>query len=169
MQKHGNIIPLQGDVTSKEDLSRIVDSITATDGFINVLVVNSGIFGPSLKEMPKSASLSAFREFLWKTDPMEFNEVYNVNVAGVFFTVVAFLDLLGKGNEKGNIEQKSQIIATSSIGGFNRNALGYAYGTSKAATTHLMKQFATAFVPYHIRSNIIAPGCKSCPSKSSWT
>jgi NAD(P)-dependent dehydrogenase (short-subunit alcohol dehydrogenase family) len=148
-------------VTSKEDLSRIVDSITATDGFINVLIVNSGVFGPSHTGLPPSSSLSTLREFLWKTDPAQFTQVYNVNVTGVFFAVVAFLDLLGKGNEKGNVEQKSQVIATSSVAGFNRNVLGYAYGTSKAATTHLMKQFATGFVPYHIRSNVIAPGCKS--------
>ena len=163
-KKHGRIIPIQGDVTSKADLSRIVASITESDGYINVLIVNSGIFGPSLRGLPPSPSLSAFQDFLWKTDAAEFNEVYNVNVAGVFFAVVAFLDLLGKGNEKGNVQQKSQVIATSSIGGFSRKALGYAYGTSKAATTHLMKQFATAFVPYHIRSNVIAPGCEFAPS-----
>ena len=59
------------------------------------------------------------------------------------------------------MEQKSQVIATSSIGAYNRSPLaGYAYGTSKAAVVHLLKQFSTALVPYDIRSNIIAPGCK---------
>ena len=61
----------------------------------------------------------------------------------------------------GNLEQKSQVITTSSIAGSNRTpTAGYAYGQSKAATTHLMKMLATNLVPYGIRSNAIAPGCK---------
>ncbi|TGO45589.1 hypothetical protein BCON_0380g00070 [Botryotinia convoluta] len=70
-----------------------------------------------------------------------------------------FLNLLDKGNKKGNVEQKSQVVATSSIGGFNRKAPGgLIYGQSKAATTHLMKQLGTQLAPYDIRCNTIAPG-----------
>jgi NAD(P)-dependent dehydrogenase (short-subunit alcohol dehydrogenase family) len=78
-----------------------------------------------------------------------------------WFTIVAFLGLLDAGNKKGNLEQKSQVIATSSIGSLNRNVPGgFAYGQSKAATTHMMKQLATNLAPLGIRSNILAPGCK---------
>lgn len=94
-------------------------------------------------------------------DAQEFTQTYHVNTTAVFFSVVAFLELLDAGNKKGNVKQKSQVIATSSIGAYNRNAMaGYAYGTSKAAVLHLMKQFATAFASYQIRSNVIAPGCE---------
>lgn len=69
------------------------------------------------------------------------------------------MGLLDAGNKKGNVEQKSQVIATSSIGGFNRNVPGgFAYGQSKAATTHMMKQLATNLAPFGIRSNILVPG-----------
>lgn len=62
------------------------------------------------------------------------------------------------------MQQKSQVIAISSIGGFHRVPFAWhAYGCSKAAVVHMMKQFATALVPYGIRSNIIAPGCESFP------
>ncbi|KAF4627035.1 hypothetical protein G7Y89_g11119 [Cudoniella acicularis] len=155
---HGNIIPLQGDVSSKDDLAHIVETITAADGFINLLVANSGIGGPNLGGLKPNPSLSEFRDFLWATDPKEFTQTYHINTSAVFFTVVAFLNLLGAGNEKGNVEQKSQVVATSSIGAFNRVPLGFAYGTSKAAVVHLLKQFATTFVPFGIRSNVIAPG-----------
>jgi NAD(P)-dependent dehydrogenase (short-subunit alcohol dehydrogenase family) len=37
---------------------------------------------------------------------------------------------------------------------------GFAYGGSKAAVVHTMKQFATKLTPYGIRCNVIAPGCK---------
>ena len=94
-------------------------------------------------------------------DAQDFTQTYHTNTTAVFFSVVAFLDLLDRGNKNGNVEQKSQVIATSSIGAYNRNAMaGYAYGTSKAAVLHMMKQFSTAFASYQIRSNIVAPGCK---------
>ncbi|CAG8952024.1 hypothetical protein HYFRA_00000760 [Hymenoscyphus fraxineus] len=149
-----------GDVTKKEDLQSVVDKITAEDGFINVLIANSGITGPTLEGFNKgTTSISEIREFFWKTDNSAFLQTFGVNVAAVFFSIIAFLELLDAGNQKGNVEQKSQVIATSSIGGFNRLPLaGWAYGPSKAAVTHLMKQVGTFFAPHGIRSNIIAPG-----------
>lgn len=151
---------MQGDVTKKEDLNRIVDSITKSDGFINVLIANSGVTGPTIfDKMPPSPTLSQFRDVLYNMDTDEFTNTFRVNVGALFFSVAAFLELLDAGNKKGNVEQKSQVIVTSSIGGFNRHALaGYAYAASKAGATHMMKQLSTSLVPYGIRSNVIAPG-----------
>jgi NAD(P)-dependent dehydrogenase (short-subunit alcohol dehydrogenase family) len=68
--------------------------------------------------------------------------------------------------------QMSQVLTTSSIAGFNRMApSGFAYGQSKAATTHSMEQLASNLAPYKIRCNIFAPGCRFCCSfslSSSW-
>jgi NAD(P)-dependent dehydrogenase (short-subunit alcohol dehydrogenase family) len=115
-----------------------------------------------------TATISEVQDFLWKYEFEDFTHTYRVNDSAVFFSIIAFLGLLDAGNKKGNVEQKSQVIATSSIGGFNRLPLsGYAYQSSKAAATHLMKIFATALVPHGIRSNIIAPGCKSTANLES--
>jgi NAD(P)-dependent dehydrogenase (short-subunit alcohol dehydrogenase family) len=38
---------------------------------------------------------------------------------------------------------------------------GFAYSSSKAAVTHLMKQMATFLAPHGILSNLLAPGSKS--------
>ncbi|TVY16058.1 Short-chain dehydrogenase/reductase SAT3, partial [Lachnellula arida] len=123
--KKREIIPLQGDLTIKEDLSRIVDTITASDGYINLLIANAGISGPG--------SFS------------EFTNTYAVNTSAIFFAVIAFLNPLEAGNQRGNVEQKSQVIASSGLGAHNRLAMaGYAYSISKAAVTHMMKQFATS-------------------------
>lgn len=155
----GNIIPLQGDVTSKEDLASIVKHIEADVGFINVLVANSGIGGPQVATT-KDGSIEEFQKGLWESKFEDYVKTFSVNTAAVWYSVVAFLALLDKGNKKGNVEQNSQVIATSSIAGFNKATPGgYAYGQSKAATTHLIKQLATGLVPYEIRSNVIAPGC----------
>lgn len=155
-----NIIPLVGDVTSKEALSVIVNTITSETGYINLLIANSGMLGPQTSIPPASiASVADFQKAYGDTSFQEYADTFNLNTVAVWFTVVAFLGLLDEGNKKGNLVQKSQVIATSSIGGFNRTVPGgYAYGQSKAATTHLVKQLATGLVPFGIRSNVIAPG-----------
>jgi NAD(P)-dependent dehydrogenase (short-subunit alcohol dehydrogenase family) len=152
-------------VTSKEDLSRAVETITKNEGFINVLIANSGITGPTLFTIPPNPTISQYREYLWNTSVADFTQTFEVNTSGVYLCVVAFLELLAEGNKKKNVEQLSQVIAVSSIGGYNRVPLaGFAYAASKAGTTHMMKQLATALVPFDIRSNIIAPGSKPSPS-----
>ena len=126
---------------------------------MDLLVANAGISGPDLVGLPPSPSLTQLRDHLWSPSVETFANTYTVNTAATFFTVIAFLELLDRANKKGNNRQKSQVIAVSSISGFNRNIPGgFAYAGSKSATTHMMKQFATLLAPYGIRSNIIAPG-----------
>ncbi|KAH8884620.1 short-chain dehydrogenase/reductase [Thozetella sp. PMI_491] len=162
--KYGNIFPLAGDVTSKDDLSRIVAQITSEVGYINLLVANAGIEGPSKGPDitlggPNPSPLADVQARLWATDPVAFNQVLAVNTGGVYWSIVAFLDLLDKGNREGNVVQSSQIIGVSSVGGFNRLPfVHYAYSASKAGVTHMLKQFASTLVQYGIRVNTIAPG-----------
>jgi NAD(P)-dependent dehydrogenase (short-subunit alcohol dehydrogenase family) len=127
-----------------------------------VLIANSGIAGPTLLAMPPNPSLSQYREYLWNTSITEFTKTMEVNTSAVYLCIIAFLELLAEGNKRKNVEQLSQVIAISSIGAYNRVPLGgFAYSASKAGTTHMMKQLATAFVPFNIRSNVIAPGSTS--------
>jgi NAD(P)-dependent dehydrogenase (short-subunit alcohol dehydrogenase family) len=154
-----NIIPLVGDVTSKEAVSSIITTITSEVGYINLLVANSGMLGPqATQKITAESSIEDFQK-AWGEGSDEFVETFKLNTVAVWYTIVAFLGLLDAGNKKGNVEQKSQVIATSSIGGFNRLVPGgFAYGQSKAATTHMMKQLATNLAPFGIRSNVLAPG-----------
>ncbi|TEA17047.1 Short-chain dehydrogenase/reductase SAT3 [Colletotrichum sidae] len=156
--KHGNIRAIQGDVTSKADLERAAEHIKSAHGYVNVVVANSGISGPTLRGLPPNPSVSEYRDFLWRWDPAAFTETFAVNATGVFFTAAAFLGLLAEGNARGGLKQRSQLIATSSIGAYNRNPMGFAYGASKAAVVHMFKQLSTALVPFDIRANVIAPG-----------
>jgi NAD(P)-dependent dehydrogenase (short-subunit alcohol dehydrogenase family) len=96
---------------------------------------------------------------MWGPPIEDFTSALNVNVSGVFYTYLAFFELLDEGNKRGNVEQKSSIIVTSSIAGFSRVlAAGFAYSASKAGVTHLVKILATYFSDYKIRVNAIAPG-----------
>ncbi|KAF2818626.1 NAD(P)-binding protein [Ophiobolus disseminans] len=157
--KHANIHAIKADVTSKTDLAAAAEHISQKSGYVNLVIANSGITGPTLMGLSESASLTEFRDHLdsWSVD--EYNKTYEVNTTAVFLTLVAFLELLDKGNKAGNVEQTSQFVAVSSAGAFNRVPMaGYAYSGSKAATVHIVKQFATRLVPFDIRANIIAPG-----------
>ncbi|KAH6670414.1 putative Rhamnolipids biosynthesis 3-oxoacyl-reductase [Halenospora varia] len=159
---NGSIIPLQGDVTSKESLESIAKTMKEEQGFINVLFANSGIIGPTAAKMglptDRKPTVKEFKDAMWKPSIEDFTQTFNVNVSGVFYTALAFLELLDEGNKKGNLEQKSNIIVTSSISGFSRQTAGVAYSASKAGATHLVKVLATYFGDYKIRVNCIAPG-----------
>lgn len=155
----GNIIPIVGDVTSKDSLLAAVKHIESETGYVNVVIANSGVAGPQTPAPSPDVSLADFAKGLFDVDPLKQSNTFEVNVTATWYTVAAFLPLLDAGNAKGNVPVKSQVIATSSVASFSRsNRAGFAYGQSKAAVTHMMKQLATSLVPYGIRSNVLAPG-----------
>lgn len=162
---NGSIIPIVGDVTSKDSLSAIAAQVRKEQGYINVLFANAGIVGPSMQELlpnverGQKPTLEQFQEAMFKPSMDEFSRAYHINATAVFFTAVAFLDLLDAGNKKGNVQQSSQILVTSSIAGFSRAIFaGFAYSASKAAANHLVKTMATYFIDYNIRVNSVNPG-----------
>jgi len=161
---YSKIIPLQGDVTSKDSLLHVVSTIKSQTGYINLLVNNSGIAGPSTAApLDTSQSVKQFAEFFWNEASMEdFTKLFEVNVTGVFYTTLAFLELLDAGNKEGHGLEgvSSQVVTVSSIGGFRRDKdiTSFAYQASKAAVTHLGKILASVLTQWNIRSNLIAPG-----------
>ncbi|KAF2808979.1 3-oxoacyl-reductase [Mytilinidion resinicola] len=146
---NNNIIPIQGDITSKDSLASIVERITSEVGFVNAVIANSGAAGPRLDALPKSPppSLAELHNFFWATPPTDFNETFFVNTTAAFYTLLAFLPLLDASN-------KDAVIS-----GFSRRpGMGYAYAASKAAVIHLVKQMSTCLADYHIRCNSFCPG-----------
>lgn len=164
---NGKIIPIVGDVTDKPALEAIADRIRNEHGYINFVFANAGISGPKVRDyIPKmkageKPTIQEFQAGLWKPEMDEFTQTFHVNLTGVFYTAVAFLDLLDAGNKKRNLPQDSQILVTSSVAGFSRYlASSFAYSTSKAAVNHLVKMISTACAQngFRIRCNLIAPG-----------
>ena len=165
---NGTIKPIVGDVTSKESLTKIADQVRQEQGYINLLYANAGVTGPQhgamLKKDHKDGSkptVAEFQKLMFEPAIDDFTFASHVNCTAVFYTAVAFLDLLDAGNKKQNVAQDSQIIVTSSIAGFMRHlSAGFAYNTSKAATTHLVKMLSTYFsqAGFRIRANVVAPG-----------
>jgi len=150
-----SVVPLYCDVTSKVSLQSMASVVANDIGYLNLLVCNSGVGGPQVKAPDQPGGVQSLEE--WQAQQMavdtgEFTNTFAVNVTAVWYTAMAFLKLLDAGNKKGNLEQSSQVIITSSIGGFNKAAPGgWAYGQSKAAATHCMKQLALVLPTWNIR------------------
>lgn len=141
----------------------VVETIKQQKGFINVLINNSGVLYNNAKPPAPGDDIKAMQEKLWTAGTSEeFSKTFDVNVKAVYYTTVAFLELLAGGNERATStdDPTSQVITISSIGGFRRdeNVFSVSYSASKAAITHVGKLFANTFKPWKIRSNVIAPG-----------
>lgn len=197
IQKHGKIIPIQGDITNRESLLAMVEIIKARHGYIDLLINNAGIarnlyahplpsptdvsphnHQPSLTSAPSSScpvSIKAFQNALWGTgSPDDFAETFATNVTAIYYTTVAFLDLLHQGNIRrqefelpggqGALSRPpfhaSQVLSVSSSGSFRLDSkiLSTSYTLSKSACTHLGKLLANLLSPWGIRSNVLAPG-----------
>ncbi|KXL48143.1 hypothetical protein M433DRAFT_149145 [Acidomyces richmondensis BFW] len=162
---NGSIKPIPGDVCDKASLSKIVDQIKQEQGYINLLFANAGISGPndrqSINTKGAKPTIKEFQEVMWQPEMEDYTKALHVNCTGVFYTTIAFLELLDAGNKRRNVPQDSQVLVTSSIAGFSRYlASSFAYSTSKAAVNHLVKMLSTSFAQngFHIRCNSIAPG-----------
>lgn len=156
---------MRGDITSQPDLKAISSQIRNEVGYINVLVANAGTMGPMLKDLKPRHTLSDFVEFAWKTPMQEFTDTYALNCTALYYTALAFLELLDEGNKSRYQGGKSQVIATASTASFLRDPrAGYAYLSSKAAVISLIKSLSTFCVPWGIRFNAIAAGCRCSPS-----
>lgn len=165
-QAHGNIIPIQGDVASHDDLQKAVDLITQDSGHIDLLICNAGrtTFDTSPNARPKptsESSASEIRDYYFNYRPATlWTETLNTNVAAVFTTTMAFLELLDAGNKKRRDPgaPTSQVIALGSVGGLLKFTDSFIYNASKAGVHHLMKNLGNFLVPLDIRTNVIAPG-----------
>merc|ERR1712000_258873 len=99
----GRIVPLVGDVTSKESLQQCVDKVKAEVDSIDVLVANSGISGPPVPTVDSNREpigIEQLTKNMWNPDPTAVTSTYAVNITGVHFTVAAFLPLLDAANKK---------------------------------------------------------------------
>jgi NAD(P)-dependent dehydrogenase (short-subunit alcohol dehydrogenase family) len=122
LQKFGRIIPIQGDITNRDDLLAIVEVVRNRHGYVDLLVNNAAIarnlyphplpspeYGQDMsqpisppaspKSEPSIPSIKAFQSVLWNTGSVEdFADTFATNVTATYYTTIAFLDLLHEGN-----------------------------------------------------------------------
>jgi sorbose reductase len=133
------VMPIGCDVTQPDQVSRMVDQVTAELGGIDIAVCNAGVI--NLKAMLEMS-------------PEEFQAMQDTNVTGVFLTAQAAARAMVSQGRGG------AIINTASMSGHIINVPQQAghYCTSKAAVIQLTKALAVELAPHNIRVNSVIPG-----------
>mgnify|MGYP003110297949 FL=1 len=131
----GNTAAIACDVTSEEDLERVVDATQAEFGGMTLLVSNAGGGGPKPFDMPMS----------------DFRRAFDLNIFSLFRLAQLAAPVI---EESGG----GAMLAITSMAGENKNERMASYASSKAATNHLIRNIAFDLGPRDIRINGIAPG-----------
>jgi NAD(P)-dependent dehydrogenase (short-subunit alcohol dehydrogenase family) len=140
-----NLTTVVGDVSRLEDLDRLYAVVKEKHGHIDVLFANAGA--------GTIAPLEAATE-------AQFDQTFDVNVKGLFFTVQKALPLFKDGGS---------IILTSSV----TNVLGSpgfsAYAASKAAVRNFARAWTMELKDRKIRVNCVSPGPIDTPALEKTT
>jgi NAD(P)-dependent dehydrogenase (short-subunit alcohol dehydrogenase family) len=132
----GKAISVQCDVTSKDQVSEMVERVIDELGHIDVLVNNAGIFKPS--------------EF-FDLDEKDWDKTFAVNVKGMFLCS----QLVSRGmikRETGRILNLASITAKIPFPNY------VDYCCTKAAVVQFTRVLALILAPHKITVNAIAPG-----------
>lgn len=163
-QKYGNLIPAECDLSDTASIQKVVDTVKARHGFINLLVNNAGVALNLLPPLPTPATgdIRAFQQALLHTGTRaEFSQTMDGNVTAHYYCTLLFLELLDAGNKRGNMcGVTSQVITVASSGGFRLDdkVFSVSYTLSKGAAIHLGKLLAHFLKDWQIRSNVVCPG-----------
>lgn len=141
LSKYGECIALPGDISSLEEIQKLVETLSARENRIDVLVNNAGSsWGGVLGEFPEKG---------W-------DRVMDLNVKTPFFLTQALLPLL---KNAGTADKTASVINIGSVAGIVGDSLmAYSYGPSKAAIHQLTRNLARDMAKDNIRVNAIAPG-----------
>ncbi|NNC99392.1 MAG: SDR family oxidoreductase [Gammaproteobacteria bacterium] len=141
LSEYGECVAMPGNITSLEEIRKLVDELQARENAIHVLVNNAGTgWGGELDTYPEKG---------W-------DKVMDLNVKSPFFLTQALLPLLRKG---GSVTNTASVVNIGSVAGIIGDGfLNYSYGPSKAAVHQLTRNLAKDLAEDHIRVNAIAPG-----------
>ncbi|PSB13497.1 short-chain dehydrogenase [filamentous cyanobacterium CCP2] len=128
------VIPVRADVRSLLDLESLTARVKAELGGLDILFANAGIglFAP-----------------LQAIDEAFYDDQFNINVKGVFFTVQKLAELLNEG---------ASVILNASAVHEKGAAMGSVYFATKAAVRSLARSLAAELASRQIRVNAIRPG-----------
>ena len=127
-------VGIVSDTGSLADVHRLADQVRAHHARIDVLFVNAGV---------------AFFAPIAEVDEAHFDQQFNINVKGAYFTIQQLLPML---NNHGS------IILTSSTAAHQGMAGASVYAATKAALTTFARTLSAELLPRSIRVNVISPG-----------
>ncbi len=129
-----NAVTVRGDVSSLEDLDVLAERVKGEFGTVDGLFVNAGITRAMLLESMTEEA---------------YDEQFDVNVKGAYFTVQKLVPLLSPG---------AGIVLTTSAANVIGMPTVSAYAAGKAAMRSMARTFAAELLPRGIRVNAISPG-----------
>ena len=128
------VLAVQGDVAKLADVDRLYAEVSQKLGRIDVLFVNAGV-----------AKFVPFAE----TSESTYDEQFDINIKGAYFTIQKALPLLNDG---------ASIILNTSVVNRKGTAGASAYAATKAALRSLARTTAAELAGRGIRVNTVAPG-----------
>lgn len=134
-QAGGKAAAVTCDVTNEDDLEKLISATVKEFGKLTHVVSNAGGGGPKPFDMPMA----------------DFKRAFDLNV----FSMFRLSQLASPEIEKAG---GGALLSITSMAGENKNTHMAAYGASKAATNHLIRNIAFDLGPKGIRVNGIAPG-----------
>ncbi|MDE1006245.1 MAG: SDR family oxidoreductase [Paraburkholderia fungorum] len=139
-----NALVLKGDVRSIADMRAIAAEVKEKFGGLDVVFANAGWAFPSAVN---------------DIDEELYNEIMDVNVKGVVFTLQAVLPDLREGS--------SVILNTSFVAQTGKHGISLT-AAAKAAVRSLARSWSYEFLDRKIRFNAIAPGAMNTPLITKW-
>jgi NAD(P)-dependent dehydrogenase (short-subunit alcohol dehydrogenase family) len=127
-------VAIASDTSELKDIAGLIETIRQKFGRIDTLFANAGI--------------ARFQPFGEITESF-FDEHFNINVKGLFFTVQAALPLIPSGGS---------VLLTSSVAGKKGFPASTVYSATKAAVRSFGRTLATELAPRGIRVNTLSPG-----------
>lgn len=138
------LIYVKGDITSKDDRTKVLDAVMQKFGRLDVHVNNAGV-------APKS------RMDILETTEESFDFVLNINLKGTYFFTQQVANLMIK--ELSEIEGiKPRIVNVSSMSAYTSSTQRGEYCISKAGISMITKLFADRLAEYNIGVFEIRPG-----------
>jgi NAD(P)-dependent dehydrogenase (short-subunit alcohol dehydrogenase family) len=128
------VLAIQADVAKLAELDNLYTEVSQKLGKIDVLFVNAGV-----------AKIAPIAEMSEST----YDELFDINVKGAYFTIQKALPLLNDG---------ASIILNTSVADRKGNVGTSAYSATKAALRSLARTAAAELVGRGIRVNAVAPG-----------
>jgi NAD(P)-dependent dehydrogenase (short-subunit alcohol dehydrogenase family) len=129
-----NVTGVQNDVSNLADLDRLYATVKEQKGSIDVLFANAGV--------GQRAPLGTITE-------TQFDEIFDINVKGLLFTVQKALPMFHDGGS---------IILNGSVGGSKGVGTTSVYSATKAAIRSFARTWTVDLKHRKIRVNAISPG-----------
>jgi NAD(P)-dependent dehydrogenase (short-subunit alcohol dehydrogenase family) len=137
--KHGAgaALAIPANISSKDDLQRLVDETVRANGHIDILVCNAA-------SNPYYGPLGGIAD-------EQFRKILDNNIVSNHWLISMVAPAM-------RARKDGAIVIVSSIGGLKGNAIIGAYNISKAADFSLARNLAVEFGADNVRVNCIAPG-----------